>query len=87
MLQPQTSFTQIAIRVFTSVVLFIAAHSGWAVVPETITIQGTLEAPGGGPLTGSYISAVRIWDASVGGNLLANSFNPITLSDSGRFTL
>ncbi|MCA9432258.1 MAG: hypothetical protein KC940_17230, partial [Candidatus Omnitrophica bacterium] len=58
-----------------------------ATVPETITIQGILEAPGEGPLTGNYLSAVRIWDASTSGNLLANSFNPITLSDSGRFTI
>jgi hypothetical protein len=58
-----------------------------AAVPDTITIQGTLEAPGGGPLTGTYLCAVRIWDASMGGNLLANSGGPITLSDSGRFSL
>ena len=67
--------------------LLFSVQVSWAAVPETITVQGTLEAPGGGPLTGTYLSAVRIWDASVGGNLLANSYNPITLSDSGRFTL
>ena len=73
--------------VVTLVGLMLSIQVTWAAVPETITIQGTLEAAGGGPLTGTYMSVVRIWDASVEGNLLANSFNPITLSDSGRFSL
>jgi hypothetical protein len=67
--------------------LLVSAQVTWAAVPETITIQGTMEAPGGGPLTGTYACSVRIWDASVGGSLLANSFDPIALSDSGRFFL
>src|SRR3972149_2108662 len=80
-------FNPFIFRLASVFVLTAALHGVWAAVPETITIQGALEGPGGGPLTGTYASAVRIWDASEGGNLLANSFNPITLSDSGRFSL
>ncbi|MCG3198187.1 MAG: hypothetical protein GHCLOJNM_02681 [bacterium] len=72
---------------FALLTLSLPVQVLWAAVPDTITIQGTLEAPGGGPLTGTYSCAVRIWDASVGGSLLANMLNPMVLSDSGRFTL
>ncbi|MCB9769400.1 MAG: hypothetical protein H6752_14470 [Candidatus Omnitrophica bacterium] len=58
-----------------------------AAVPETITIQGTLEDPSGGPMTGTYHYAVRIWDASVGGSLLRISEGLMTPSESGRFSL
>ena len=37
-----------------------------AEVPDTILIQGTLEASGGGPLTGSHGYLIRFFDASVG---------------------
>jgi DNA-binding beta-propeller fold protein YncE len=74
-------------RLASIIVSVSALHSAWAAVPETITIQGTLKAPGGGPLTGTYFCAVRIWDASVDGNLLANSGGTTTFSNSGRFSL
>ena len=57
--------TSLVVLQLTSVFLLVAAFQGApAAVPEMIQIQGTLEAPGGGPLTGTYFCHVRIWDAS-----------------------
>ena len=87
MFKSHAVFTLFFFVVVAGVGLTSRIQLAWATVPETITIQGTLEAPGGGPLTGTYACSVRIWDASVGGSLLANSMGLIALSDAGRFSL
>jgi len=58
-----------------------------AEVPETILIQGTLEAAGGGPLTGSHEYLIRFFDASVAGTELSAATGIMQLSDAGRFSI
>jgi hypothetical protein len=58
-----------------------------AAVPETVAIQGTLEAPGGGPLLGTFAYRIGFYDTEIGGVELGVVTGTVTTSASGRFAL
>jgi hypothetical protein len=58
-----------------------------AAVPSSINIQGTLQAPDGGPLTGTYPCQVRFLDQNAGGQDLGSVTQTIQLSETGRFSI
>ncbi len=70
-------------------VLLGASISGVSAAPppETINIQGALEAPGGGPVTGSHDYQIGFHDADTGGSEIGVVSGTVTFSDSGRFSI
>jgi len=53
----------------------------------TVNVQGTLEAPGGGPLVGSYDYRIWYYNQEVGGTELAVLTGTVVTSQSGRFSI
>jgi len=69
------------------VVLFMVIPNLRAEVPSLISIQGTLEAPGGGPLTGTHAYEIQFFNDALGGSLLYDVTGDVNLSVAGRFSL
>jgi len=58
-----------------------------AAPPGTINIQGVLEAPGGGPVTGTHDYQIGFHDADTGGTEIGVVTGNVTFSDTGRFSI
>ena len=70
------------------IVLGVSLSGIWAAPPpETINLQGTLEAPGGGPLVGNFDYRIGYYDLEVGGSELAVVTGTVVTSESGRFSI
>ena len=65
----------------------LSTVGAFAAVPESVSIQGTLEAPGGGPLTGTHAYQLRFFNDSTAGSLLYDVTGAVGLSDAGRFSI
>ena len=70
-----------------SLFVFGLSLSGVFGAPPTVNVQGTLEAPGGGPLVGSYDYRIGYYDQEVGGTELAVVTGTVVTSQSGRFSI
>ena len=74
--------------ILVSVIVCIFFTVGiWANPPWEINIQGTLESPDGGPLTGSYDYLIGFYNIDSGGASLSEVTGTIELSDTGRFSI
>ncbi len=74
--------------VFMTLLIFIILwkSSVWA-VPETTTIQGSIEAPSGGPVLGTLDYIISFHTDAVGGNELASVTGEVSISKAGRFSI
>ena len=73
----------------TWLIIFGTILSGARAVPppETINIQGALEAPGGGPVTGTHDYRIGFHDAAIGGAGLSEVTGTVLFSGSGFFSI
>ena len=78
---------KVLILLCTAIVLMVPLGAVHAAAPGTVTIQGTLEASGGGAVTGQRAYRVRFFDAATGGTTLAEATGTVNLSSAGRFSI
>ena len=58
-----------------------------AAIPNEISVQGTLEASGGGPLSGVRDYRVRFFESGTGGSSIGEVLGTVSLSTGGRFSI
>jgi len=74
-------------RISLLVLLLVCPRISICVVPETFTIQGTLESSEGVPLTGIHAYRVGFYDAEIGGSEVSVVTGTVNLSDASRFSI
>jgi uncharacterized protein YheU (UPF0270 family) len=57
-----------------------------AEVPQTVTVQGTLEASGGASVQGTHLYYIAFYTDAVGGTGLAQATGSVSVSEAGRFS-
>jgi hypothetical protein len=68
-----------------AITLLVLLNFSSGAVPETITIQGTLQAPGGDPLVGTFPCRIGYYTVEIGGTEQAFATGTFTTSELGRF--
>ena len=86
MLQPKLIMKSIFFFAVISL-LTSGPHRSFGVVPQTISIQGNLNSPSGGPLTGTRDYRVRFFDSETNPTELGTVNGLVNLSSAGRFNL
>lgn len=66
---------------------FLIASVGYAAIPKYVTLQGRLTDVNSNPLNGAYNFTLKIYDNSVGGNLIWNETQPSVAVTNGIFNI